>query len=240
MRLLGQRLRSTFILNTVVAEELSLIAEKLEKATDPGETAVEIVREIIKAHKRVIFNGNNYSEDWVKEAATRGLPNISNTVLAIGVLKDEKNISVLEKNNVLSRVEVESRYEILLENYSKTINIEALTLVDIVNRQLLPAALTFAGKLASLRAAGVSSTAAEGLLGKVTKLADTMADRTAELKAAADAAGEIECPLASATAFREKVVPGMAEVRSAIDALEPIVPANIWPVPVYADLLFRV
>ena len=229
-----------FTLNTIVAESLSEIADELEKSDDVEVAAVTVIKEIIQKHKRIIFNGNNYTDEWVAEAARRGLPNIANTVLAIDVLKDPKNVAVYGKQGVLSEVEVESRYDILLEKYSKVINIEARTMIDIVNRQLLPAAYTYAAKLAAAKSAGVASASLEALLAKVTGLADSLAARTAELSAAADAASQIECPHKNAQAFHDQVVASLAAVREVIDTLEPIVPADIWPVPVYADLLFRV
>jgi glutamine synthetase len=233
-----------FTLNTVVAEELSLIADRLEKATEVKVEAIAIVKEIIAAHKRIIFNGNNYSADWVEEAARRGLPNIGNTVLAIKELKNKKFIDVFAKQGVLSAVEVESRYEILLEGYSKIINIEALTAFDMVNRQLLPAALCFASKLAgtiaNLKAAGVSSKEATELLSKVVALVDSLGVKNAVLKASTDAAFETGEAFETALAYRENVVPALAAIREVVDTLEVIVPADIWPLPVYADLLFKV
>ena len=229
-----------FTLNTIVAESLSEIADVLEKADDVEVAAVTVIKDIIEKHKRIIFNGNNYTDEWVAEAEKRGLPNIANTVLAIDVLKDPKNVAVYGKQGVLSQVEVESRYDILLEKYSKVINIEARTMIDMVSRQLLPAAYTYAAKLAAAKSAGVASTSLDALLAKVSGLADSLAARTAELSAAADAASQIECPHKNALAFHDQVVADLAAVREVLDTLEPIVPADIWPVPVYADLLFRV
>jgi glutamine synthetase len=122
---------------------LMLIADRLEKASDPEAESLAVAKRIFGAHKRIIFNGNNYSQEWVDEAEKRGLPNIASTVLAIDCLKSDKNVSVFEEQGVLSRVEVESRYEILFENYSKIINIEALTAADMAGRQILPAALSY-------------------------------------------------------------------------------------------------
>jgi glutamine synthetase len=233
-----------FTLNTVVADEIAEIADRLEKASDVEAESLAIIKEIIRDHKRIIFNGNNYAPEWVVEAARRGLPNIGSTVLAIDELKKEKNIAVFEKQGVLSRVEVSSRYEILLDGYAKIINIESLTAIDMVNRQLLPAALNFVNKLAGTVAvtanAGVESKAAKGLLAKVSALADIISVRVSELKACTDTASEISEAHEAAFAYREKVVPAMEALRVAVDELEPIVPADIWPLPVYADLLFRV
>lgn len=227
-----------FTLNTVVAETLSEVADALEKADDAEAAAKKIVRELLAAHRRVIFNGNNYAPEWVEEAARRGLPNIGNTVLAIKVLKDPKNVEVYKKQGVLNEAEVESRYEILLENYSKTINVEALTLIDMVNRQLLPAGLDFAAALADT-AEKTGSVAASERLAVVVKLCDQLSGAVAKLTAETNAA-TVDCPYETALNYREKVVSTMEAVRAVVDELEPIVPADLWPVPVYADLLFRV
>ncbi|MDK2805594.1 MAG: glutamine synthetase [Thermoanaerobacterium sp.] len=139
---------ANYILNTIVAEVLSEVADRLENANNFNEEVQKILKEIVTNHKRVIFNGNGYSEEWVKEAEKRGLPNISSTVDAIPALLKDKNVKVMEKHGVLSKVELESRYEIMLENYAKTINIEALTMLDIAKRQLLPAVIKFIKEVA--------------------------------------------------------------------------------------------
>ena len=235
---------SCFTINATVAHEISGIADRLEKATDVEAEALAILKEIFRDHKRIIFNGNNYSEEWVEEAARRGLPNISNTVLAIDCLKDEKNIAVFEEQGVLSRVEVESRHEILFENYSKIINIEALTSIDMTNRQILPAALKFINRLSSTvsatAAAGVESKTAKSLLIKASGLTDSISADVDALKSAVEAAAALSDNRGEAMAYREKVVPAMDALRSDVDTLEPIVPDTIWPMPSYADLLFRV
>jgi glutamine synthetase len=233
-----------FTLNAIVAEELGEIADRLEKASDFNAEVAAVVKEIIKNHKRIIFNGNNYAPEWLEEAARRGLPNLPNTVAAIGALKVQKNKDVLEKYGILSEVEIDSRYEISLENYSKTINIEALTLLDMANRQLLPAVRIALDKAASLvgslKAAGRTSRSADAALDELIALSDAFAEKTAALKNATDKAAATEDSLANAAAYCEKVLPAMAETRAVIDKLETVVPADIWPVPVYADLLFRV
>lgn len=227
-----------FTLNTIVADAISDIAGRLEKASDVKAEALKAVKETISAHKRIIFNGNNYSEDWVKEAAARGLPNIGNTVLAIKVLKEDRVKALFARQKVLSEKEVDSRYEILLENYSKTINIEALTFIDMANRQLIPAALQYAVEL-SKAADKTGSSAAKKRLEKITKLTDGFYEKTADLTNAV-AGAEVDGVFETAKNFVDKVVPAMAAAREVVDELEPIVPAEIWPVPVYSDLLFRV
>jgi glutamine synthetase len=227
-----------FILNTIVAKTLAEIADSLERADEVKAAAAEITKQYIQEHQRVIFNGNNYAEEWVDEAARRGLPNIGNTVLAIKELLSAKNIEVLTSTGVLSEKEIHSRYEILLETYSKTINVEALTLVDIVERQILPAILNYALKLSQIGAKASGSTF-EIRMKKIVSLADTLDGKLEALKEAVASASS-EDALETALNYREKVVPAMASTRAVIDEVEPVIPADLWPVPVYADMLFRV
>ena len=227
-----------FTINTIVAQSLSEVADKLEKASDVPAAAMDVIKNIFSKHERIIFNGNNYSEEWVSEAAKRGLPNIGNTVLAIKEIKAEKNKLVFEKMGVLNEKEIESRYEILLDNYSKTINVEALTLIDITERQLLPAVLGYALTLAEIASKAGSKTAASRLT-NINALADGMDAALEKLKAAVKGAPEGEA-FEAALYMRESVVSAMEELRAAIDLTEPVIPADVWPVPVYTDLLFRV
>ncbi len=227
-----------FTLNTVVAQALSDIADLLEKADDVESAAKQLVKDIATAHKKVIFNGNNYAAEWVEEAARRGLPNIENTVLAIKQLKSEKSIAVFEQMGVLTETEIDSRYEILLDHYSKTINVEALTLIDMIDRQLLPATLGYALKLAEISEKTGSKTA-KVRMEQITALADNMDSKLAALKVAVNTA-TVDCPLETAMNYREKVLIAMEAARTVIDETETIIPANVWPVPVYSDILFRV
>ncbi|MPM10508.1 Glutamine synthetase [bioreactor metagenome] len=227
-----------FTLNTVVALVLTEVADTLDKADDPETAAWAITKEFLAAHKRVIFNGNNYSEEWVEEAARRGLPNIGNTVLAIKELKSEKNKAAFIKTGVLREAEIESRYEIMLDYYAKTINVEALTLADMTERQLLPATLGYALKLSEI-SEKTGSKSAKDRLTAIVSLADEMDARLSALKTAVEVP-ESEDAFATALYFREKVVPAMEAARAVIDETEKVVPADVWPVPVYADMLFRV
>ena len=232
-----------FIINTIVAETLSQIADRLEKAEDFKAEVNAVVKEIIRNHKRIIFNGNNYSEEWVAEAERRGLPNLKSTVDAIPVLVEEKNIKVLEKHGVLNRAEVHSRYEICLENYIKTIRIEALTMIEIASRQILPASLAYVRKVAdtvaSLNAANTDSSFVKGELDKLVSL-------TSGLKAAIEKLGvkieEIDASegdsLEHARAYKDVIIPLMDELRTVADKLETMVDASLWPMPTYGDLLF--
>lgn len=227
-----------FTINTIVAKTLSEIADTLEKASDVPATAMAIIKDIFVNHQRIIFNGNNYSEEWVDEAAKRGLPNIGNTVLAIKEIIAEKNKLVFKQMGVLNEKEIESRYEILLDNYSKTINVEALTLIDITERQLLPSVLGYALKLAEIADKAGSKTAASRLV-SVNALADGMDAALTVLKSAVSSVPAVEA-FEAALYMRESVVSAMDGLRAAIDATEPVIPADVWPVPVYTDLLFRV
>jgi glutamine synthetase len=227
-----------FVLNTVVAKVLSEIADSLEKSTDASSEAIAIIKDYIINHKRVIFNGNNYSEEWVAEAARRGMPNIGNTVLAIKELLVDKNKEVFESMGVLSETEIDSRYEILLENYSKTINIEALTLIDIAERQLLPAILNYSVTLSEV-AEKTGSNAAKSILSKVVSLSDAFYTQLEALKSTVAAAADDDAFI-TAMNYRENVLSLMDTVRTIIDEAEQMVPADKWPVPVYTDLLFRI
>ncbi|MCX7984637.1 MAG: glutamine synthetase III [Bacteroidetes bacterium] len=231
------------VLNTIVAEVLSRIADRLEKATNVDDEVQNIVKEIIKKHRRIIFNGNNYSEEWVKEAERRGLPNIQSTVDAIPAWIDEKVVRTFEKHNVLTKEELHARYEIYLENYIKTINIEALTMIEMTRRQILPASIKFAGVVASsatsLKSAGVNSSETEALLKKLTATIDSLGTNTSKLEKVVT-----EVPndgvFKKAQYYRDVVFATMSKVRNDADTLETIVDSSYWPMPTYADLLFRV
>ncbi len=227
-----------FVLNTVVAKILSDIADALEKAPDTRAAALGIIKDYISQHKRIIFNGNNYTEEWVEEASRRGLSNIGNTVLAIKQLKAEKNIAVFKCMGVLNEKELMSRYEILLENYSKTVNIEALTLIAMMDRQLIPAVFSYALKLSEV-SLKTGSKAASKRLEKLTRLADAMDAKAADLKSALSGAAA-EDAYETAHNYRKNVVSTMEAARAVIDEAEQVMPADVWPVPVYADLLFKV
>lgn len=232
-----------FVLNTIVADALNQIADRLEKAGDFNTEVYNVVRDIIKKHKRIIFNGNNYSEEWVTEAERRGLPNLKTTVDAIPALIAEKNIKLFERTGVLTRAELYSRYEIQLENYIKTIRIEALTMAEMVSRQILPAALNYIRRVAdtvsALNSAGADSRPTKKILDKLVVL-------TSSLRIDADALNDsIETldkmtgeTLLKARAYKEMVIPIMEDLRKDADKLEGMMDASLWPFPTYGDLLF--
>lgn len=234
-------------LNTIVAETLSRIADRLEKTKDIDSEVQVIIKEIIKKHKRIIFNGNNYSDEWVREAEKRGLPNIKSTVAAIPAIITEEAVKLFEKHHVLSKVELHSRYEIYLDNYVKTINIEALTMVDMAKRQILPATFEFSGKVAAavnqIKSASskANTSAAEKLLVNLTDSINSFSANIEVLeKALHDAEKTTDNILKHAEFYRDVVFVAMGKLRIDGDKLETMVDSKDWPFPTYADILFNV
>lgn len=230
-------------LNTAVAQVLSEFAERLEGAADPTAEIQAIVRDSYKAHRKVVFNGNGYSEDWVREAERRGLPNVRSTVDALSVLTQAETIELFEAHRVLSRAELESRYHIYLEKYSKQINIEAGVMIDMVRRFIFPAASAFAAGFsrdaAALAAVGAPSAHQERRAKDVAVLVAAAAEGAERLERALAAAQETGGEYAKAKAFLDKVTPEMASLRASVDALEKLVAKDAWPFPTYEDLLFK-
>jgi glutamine synthetase len=230
-------------LNTIAAEALDEIATRLEKAKDKNAEAAAIVKEAYKKHSRVVFNGNNYAESWPKEAEKRGLPNVTNSVDALKAFVTDKAFKLFEKYEVLSKKELHSRYEIYVETYSKQINIEALAAVDMVKKQFLPAAIEYATFLAdsagSFAGAGVAAPVQEDLLKKTSALVSAAYTKLGKLEAAIKEAQGKADTVKMAETYRDKVFAQMQALRKDVDALEMIVPRDMWPVPTYADLLFK-
>ncbi len=233
---------ANMVLNTIVAESLDEIATRLEKATDLEKEVTAIVREVMKKHGRVIFNGNNYSDDWVKEAAKRGLPNITSSIEAYGALADDVAVALFEKYKVLSARELHSRYEIGLEQYAKHINIEARCAIAMAKNEYLPAVISYTGELAetvnALKAAGADVKVQSALLEKVNNLLASAAKKTAALEAATAKANAVDDAHKKAEAFHDNVFTAQADLRLDIDALESILPRDLWPVPTYQEMLF--
>ncbi|TAN37735.1 MAG: glutamine synthetase type III [Verrucomicrobia bacterium] len=231
-----------FVLNTIVAETLAEIADKLEGAKNLNEAVQNLLQKYAKEHEAIIYNGDNYTEEWVKEAAKRGLPNIRNCVDGIHAMVAAENAKVLIKHGVLPEKEVHARHEILLENYVKVINIEAKTALQMARRQIFPHVIKFAGDIASsinaVKAAGVTPTAQSKLLKQVNTGIAEMSDAIDKLAAATDKAADAGHADKKAAAYRDLVVPAMAELRKIVDGLEVIVGACHWPLPTYADMLF--
>jgi glutamine synthetase len=231
-----------FVLNTIVADVLAEIADKLESAKDVHAAAQEITQTIARDHKRIIFNGDNYSEDWVKEAEKRGLPNIRNAVDSIKAMLEPGIAELFEKHAVLSKEEWHARIEILLERYCKEINIEAQTAAYIAKRNILPAVMEYAGMLANsagaVKALGVCADVQVKALEEVCALAADLQNGIAALDAAIEKAADVEEVADQADAYRDVVIPAMNAVRVAADKLETIVDAEVWPLPTYAEMLF--
>jgi len=232
----------TFVLNTIVADVLAEIADELEKAKDVKSSVQKILRKIANDHSRIIFNGDNYTDDWVKEAEKRGLPNIPSTVSSLATIMDKENIDVFERQMVLSKAELAARTEILLEAYSMQINIEALTMINIVKRQILPASAEYSGKLAatvaSISSTGLCSDYQKEMLEAVSGLIGSTGKALKELETIAKECTDIEEVSDKAEFCRDKVIPAMCQLRQFADELETNVDADLWPLPTYAEMLF--
>jgi len=230
-------------LNTIVSEALDEIATRLEKASDIKAETAAIIKDAVKNHARVIFNGNGYTEEWVKEAVKRGLPNTTSTVAALEAFITPKSIKLFEKYSVLSEKEMHSRYEIYLEQYSKHVNIEALTSIDMVKTQFIPAGIDLATELAdsvnAVTAAGATAGVQKDLLKKVCALNDAIYAKLDALETAQAAAAAEGSVKKQAELYRDRVFPAMAALRDAVDGLETITPKYLWPIPTYSDLLFK-
>lgn len=227
-------------LNTIVADALDEIATRLEGSGNVNAEILAIIKDVYKAHGKIIFNGNNYAEEWVAEAEKRGLPNVKNTVDSLASFVTPKAVELFGKHNVLSKEELHSRTEIYLEQYSKHVNIEAQTSMQMVKRQFVPAVVRYMTELgSSVAAAGEFASVQKELLKQTSEL---LTSANKNLKALEDetqkaqAIGDVE---AQAAAFRDKVFSAMNNLRADIDALEAIVPQDLWPVPSYCDLLFK-
>ena len=234
------------ILNTAVAKELKGYADELEGAEDFTSAAIALVKRTIRDHRRVIFNGNGYTAEWEEEAARRGLPNKKNTPAALPALIDPKNIHLMEDFGVLTKIEMESRYEVEMEHYSKIINIEALTMLEMARKQLLPAinaymsevANTAASKLAVSEAISVRSETKT--LTRLSTDADAMSDAIDALQAAVDTAEAMTDESAKAVSFHDDVLPKMDALRAAADDAETICGEDYWPLPSYSKMLYYV
>jgi glutamine synthetase len=236
--------QANFVLNTIVAESLCQFADRLEKAANVKKAVNAIILEVIKDHKRVIFNGNNYAEEWVVEAKKRGLPNIRTMVESIASIRAEHNLAVMEKHGVLSRVEMESRCEIQYEIYIKTVNIEGLTMVEMSKRQILPAVINYktdlASSISSILAVGGNAEIEKALFAKISASLLSFSANLANLEKAIDTAAKKHGDSkVQATAYRDLVFKAMGELRKDADTLETMVDGDYWPMPTYSKLLFN-
>ena len=234
------------ILNTAVAKELKGYADELEGAEDFTSAAIALVKRTIRDHRRVIFNGNGYSAEWEEEAARRGLPNKKNTPAALPALIDPKNIALMEEFGVLTKVEMESRYEVEMEHYSKIINIEALTMLEMARKQLLPAVNAYMSEVANTAASklavseSISVRSETKTLGRLSADADAMSDAIDTLQDAVDAAKALPSESEKAVAFHDNVLPAMDTLRAAADDAETLCGEDYWPLPSYSKMLYYV
>ena len=234
------------ILNTAVAKELKGYADELESAEDFTSAVIALVKRTIRDHRRVIFNGNGYTAEWEEEAAKRGLPNKKNTPAALPALIEPKNIALMEEFGVLTKVEMESRYEVEMEHYSKIINIEALTMLEMARKQLLPAVNSYMSELANTAASklavseNISVRSETKTLTKLSADADAMSDAIDTLQDAVDAAKALPSESEKAVAFHDNVLPAMDTLRAAADDAETICGEDYWPLPSYSKMLYYV
>mgnify|MGYP001071144630 CR=1 FL=1 len=234
------------ILNTAVAKELKGYADELESAEDFTSAVIALVKRTIRDHRRVIFNGNGYTAEWEEEAAKRGLPNKKNTPAALPALIEPKNIALMEEFGVLTKVEMESRYEVEMEHYSKIINIEALTMLEMARKQLLPAVNSYMSELANTAASklavseNISVRSETKTLGRLSADADAMSDAIDTLQDAVDAAKALPSESEKAVAFHDNVLPAMDTLRAAADDAETLCGEDYWPLPSYSKMLYYV
>ena len=234
------------ILNTAVAKELKGYADELEGAEDFTSAAIALVKRTIRDHRRVIFNGNGYTAEWEAEAAKRGLPNKKNTPAALPALIDPKNIALMEEFGVLTKVEMHSRYEVELEHYSKIINIEALTMLEMARKQLLPAINSYMSEVANTAASKLAVSEKLSVRSETKTLeqlsadADAMSDAIDTLQDSVNAAKALPTEAAKATAFHDNVIPVMDALRAAADDAETLCGEDYWPLPSYSKMLYYV
>ena len=234
------------ILNTAVAKELKGYADELEGAEDFTSAAIALIKRTIRDHRRVIFNGNGYSAAWEEEAARRGLPNKKNAPAALPALIAPKNIALMEEFGVLTKVEMESRYEVEMEHYSKIINIEALTMLEMARKQLLPAVNAYMSEVANTAASklavseSISVRSETKTLNRLSADADAMSDAIDTLQDAVDAAKALPSESEKAVAFHDNVLPAMDALRAAADDAETLCGEDYWPLPSYSKMLYYV
>lgn len=234
------------VLNTAVAKELREFADVLESAENFEAEAMALVKKTVKEHKRIIFNGNGYSEEWPIEAEKRGLLNLRSTVDALPTMLAEKNLRLMNDFGVMSPAEMNARYEVGLENYSKVLNIEALTMLEMANQQIVPAIIDYENQLASTIAVKksvngkISCNAEEHQLETLAECADTISEAINDLRIARKSAKNDPDPLASARAFHDVVIPIMDKLRAAADHAEQVCGEDYWPLPTYTQMLWYV
>ena len=231
-----------FVLNTIVADVLSDIADELDKAENIEVTAQNILKKIATEHKRIIYNGDNYTEKWIVEAEKRGLPNIRSTVASLETIMDKENVAVFKKHGVLTEEELHARADILFETYSMSINIEAMTMLNMARRQILPACIKYSSVLGNavglVSSAGVEAGPQKEMLENICGLIATMKDHISKLDSVVNEGSKFVNITEKARFSRDNIVPAMQALRTTSDELETIVDAELWPVPTYAEMLF--
>ena len=235
---------SNVVLNTIVAEAFSEACDILEKADDFDMAVHDLIKKYATEHQRIIFNGNGYADAWVEEAERRGLPNIKSMVEAVPALVTEDTVSMFEKFKVFTKAELESRVEIKYENYSKAINIEARTMIDMASKQIIPAVIKYTKSLAdtvlAVKEAGVDASVQAGLLKETSDLLAATKSALDALSAVTDKAAAMDEGEEQARFYHFDVVPAMETLRTPVDKLEMIVDKEAWPMPSYGDLIFEV
>lgn len=235
---------ANIVLNTAVAKELKGYADELEGAKDFDKAVIKLVKRTIKDHKRVIFNGNGYTDEWEEEAAERGLYNLKSTAEALPCMIADKNVALFEEFGIFSKAEVKARYEVHIENYVKTLHIEALTMLDMAKKQIVPSVSAYMGDIAGTACSkkavseAISCKAEEALLIKLSAGADAVSEAIDTLETAVT--GDKYESLEEAVYYKEHVLPAMAKLRAAADGLEIICGKDYWPFPTYSELLFSV
>ena len=231
------------VLNTIVAESFKEFADCLEGTTDLAGDLRKLTKEVLTKHQRIIYNGDNYTDEWVALAEKRGLMNLTSTAEAAPAYISKKNIRLFEKHSIFTETELHARYEVMCDNYSKIVNIEALTMIDMVRKFIIPAVSAYSEDLASAalskKELGVSYDAEKKILSRIADLADVMLDKVELLEQAEIQSGEYE-NAESAGFFHDSVIPKMNELRVIVDELETMTGKDYWPFPSYGDLLFSV
>ena len=231
-------------LNAIVAEAFCEAADRLEKADDLDVAVHDLIKEYLTEHQRIIFNGDGYSDDWLAEAEKRGLPNIKSMIEAASTITTDKAVKLFERFGIFTKVELESREEIIYETYAKTINIEALAMIDMAGKQIIPAVVKYSKALAdtvnTVKAAGADTSVQAELLGEVSENLAAMQTALAKLKKVEAEASTIEDVKAQAFFYKDTVKAAMDELRAPADKLEMIVDKEIWPIPTYGELMFEI
>ncbi|MDE5860938.1 MAG: glutamine synthetase type III, partial [Ruminococcus sp.] len=223
------------------AEVLKQFADTLEKADDFNKARQELIRKTIREHKRIIFNGNGYDDSWIEEAEKRGLLNLKTTADAMPKLLDKKNVDMLTYHKIFTESELHSRCDIMLENYTKTFNIEANTMVDMVSKQILPALSKFSGDLAkNLKAKEITTKYETGVINTIASLMDEIFDSAVALENAVKELKKIDNAIEASAYVRDVILPAMDKLRKPVDEAETLTAEEYWPFPTYDKLLFSV